>query len=84
MTETVSAIAAKTEPGNAKSSFQKNSLALSGTPGLRRRVAEREGFEPGRSLMQISNLSSRREPLLTRAPPRTGLASWPRIRLKHG
>jgi len=28
--------------------------------------------------------SSRREPLLARAPLRTGRASWPRIRLKHG
>ena len=28
--------------------------------------------------------SSRRRPLLTCAPLRTGLASWPRIRLKHG
>ncbi len=28
--------------------------------------------------------SSRRGSLLTRAPLRTGRASWPRIRLKHG
>ena len=28
--------------------------------------------------------SSRRRPLLTCAPLRTGRASWPRIRLKHG
>src|SRR5882724_7000615 len=28
--------------------------------------------------------SSGREPLLARAPLRTGRASWPRIRLKHG
>ncbi len=28
--------------------------------------------------------SSRRGPLLARAPLRTGHASWPRIRLKHG
>ena len=31
-----------------------------------------------------SHWSSGREPLLARAPLRTGRASWPRIRLKHG
>jgi hypothetical protein len=31
----------------------------------------------------LSHWSSRRGPLLARAPLRTGHASWPRIRLKH-
>ena len=37
-----------------------------------------------RGPLVLALLSSRREPLLARAPLRTGDASWPRVRLKHG
>jgi hypothetical protein len=36
------------------------------------------------TLIALKLSSSRRGPLLARAPLRTGRASWPRIRLKHG
>ena len=37
-----------------------------------------------RNVTEGGRWSSRRGPLLARAPLRTGHASWPRIRLKHG
>src|SRR5205823_5539704 len=46
------------------------------------RISQLKQHSHGRATQ--STLSSRRGPLPARAPLRTGHASWPRIRLKHG